>query len=221
MPTCSSRSRRVINDKATIDYLINTGGRHRLVDIEIEGNHYFTQDAIRERMFLQARKRLEFPHGRYSENLLRRDEETISSLYQSNGFRDVKVTHRVEDNFRGKASDLAVFLNIDEGPQYFIAHLQVDGIEHLDRAALAARLSSMAGQPFSEFNVAVDRDAILAQYSAKGFANATFEWSSTPAAEPHQLDLHYEIQEGRQQFVRAGASSAATATPVPTSSTAT
>jgi len=197
------KQQAVIDDKANIDYLINTGGRHRLVSIRIEGNHYFTEDTIRERMFLQPRKRLEFPHGRYSESLLRRDEETISNLYQSNGFRDVKVTHRVIDNFRDRAGDLAVYITIDEGPQYFISHLQIDGIEHLDRAALATKLSSAAGQPFSEFNVALDRDAILAAYSEKGFPNATFEWSSTPAAAPHQLDVHYAIQEGRQQFVRA------------------
>ncbi len=163
------KEQAVINDRANIDYLINTGSRHRLVYIEIAGNHYFTKETIRERMFLQARKRLEFPHGRYSEGLLRRDEETIASLYQSNGFRDVKVTHRVEDNYQERAGDLAVYLTIDEGPQYFIAHVQVDGIEHLDRAALAGRLSSIAGQPFSEFNVALDRDTILAGYAARVF----------------------------------------------------
>ena len=63
---------------------------------------------------------LQFPHGRYSENLLRRDQEAIRNLYQSNGFRDVKVTARTEDNYRGKTGDIAVFLTIEEGPQYFV-----------------------------------------------------------------------------------------------------
>ena len=35
-------------------YLINTGKRHKLVEIKIDGNHYFTTEAIRERMFLQT-----------------------------------------------------------------------------------------------------------------------------------------------------------------------
>jgi outer membrane protein insertion porin family len=63
-------------------------------------------------------------------------------------------------------------------------------------------LSSIKGQPFSEFTVAVDRDTILAQYFDKGFAHATFEWNSQPAAEPNRVDLHYIIHEGQQQFVR-------------------
>jgi outer membrane protein assembly complex protein YaeT len=196
------KQQNVVNDRANIDYLINTGRRHRLVAIEIAGNKYFNTETIRERMFLQKANFLQFPHGRYSENLLRRDEETIRNLYGSNGFRDVTVTHRTEDDYRGKAGDIAVFLQVEEGPQYRIHKVQVDGIEKLDRNKLVAALSSSEGQPFSEFNVAVDRDTILAQYFEKGFPAATFEWSSTPATEPHQIDLHFVIDEGRQQFVR-------------------
>ena len=44
------KQQRVIGDHGTIDYLINTGARHKLVYIEIGGNHYFGTDAIRERI---------------------------------------------------------------------------------------------------------------------------------------------------------------------------
>ncbi len=196
------KQQAVIHDQANIDYLINTGKRHRLVHIDIAGNRYFSTEALRERMFLQTKSWLQFPHGRYSESFLRRDEDSIRRLYQSNGFRDVQVTHRIADDYEGKNGDLAVFLKVEEGPQYFVAALDVKGIDHLDRAGTLARLSSVAGQPFSEFNVGVDRDTILAQYAEKGFPKATFEWSSEPAAEPHRMRLRYVIHEGSQQFVR-------------------
>ena len=70
-------------------------------------------------------------------------------------------------------------------------------MEKLDKARLLAKLSSAEGQPFSEFNVAVDRDTILAQYFDNGFPHATFEWSSKPAAEPHRVDLLFMVHEGR------------------------
>ncbi|HEY1492977.1 MAG TPA: BamA/TamA family outer membrane protein, partial [Candidatus Solibacter sp.] len=54
-----------------------------------------------------------------------------------------------------------------------------------------------------EFNVAVDRDTILAQYFDNGFPRATFEWSSKPAAAPHRIDLVFTIHENQQEFVRA------------------
>jgi outer membrane protein assembly complex protein YaeT len=196
------KEQAVVNDKANIDYLINTGPRHRLVAIRVQGNKYFTEQAIRERMSLQTKNFLQFRRGRYSENLLRDDRDAISSLYESNGFRDVKVTSRTEDNYLGRPGDIAAFISIEEGPQYFVGELKIDGIERLDRAQVVGRLSSAPGQPFSEFNVAVDRDTILAQYFEKGFPNATFEWSSAPAAEGRRIDLHYTVREGGQQFVR-------------------
>ena len=90
------KQQKVINDKANVDFLVNTGKRHKLVEITINGNHYFTTDVIRERMYLQKANLLQFPHGRYSENLVRRDRDNIVNLYQSNGFRDVKVTPRTD-----------------------------------------------------------------------------------------------------------------------------
>ena len=97
------KQQRVTNDKAAIDYLVNTGKRHKLVHIEISGNRYFTGDALRERMFLQTANLLQFRHGRYSESLLRRDEDGIAGLYHSNGFRDVDVRSRIVDDYQGKA----------------------------------------------------------------------------------------------------------------------
>jgi outer membrane protein assembly complex protein YaeT len=196
------KPQRVLNDKASIDYLINPGERHKLVLIDIQGNKYFRTNAIRERMFLMRASLLQFRRGRYSGALLRRDEQSIASLYQSNGFGDVSVTHKIVDGYRDKPDNLAVFISIQEGPQYFIHSLEVEGAAKLDKAQLLSQLSSVEGQPFSEYNVAVDRDTILQQYAARGFPNATFEWSSKPASDAHQTDLTYAIHEGQQEFVR-------------------
>ena len=196
------KPQRIVNDKATIDYLINPGTRHKLVQITIEGNKYFRTEAIRERMFLVRSSLLAFRHGRYSGDLLRRDEENIAALYQSNGFHDVSVTHRLQDNYKGQPGHLAVLINIQEGPQYFVHNLVVEGIVKLDKAQVLSQLASVEGQPFSEYNVAVDRETILDRYSTKGFPNATFEWSSKAASEPYRIDLTYVMHEGRQEFVR-------------------
>jgi outer membrane protein insertion porin family len=196
------KQQQVINDKADVDFLVNTGKRHKLVAIAITGNHYFSNDVIRERMYLQTANWLQFPHGRYSESLVRRDRESISNLYESNGFRDVKVTSHATDGYLGKEDNLAVTLEIQEGPQYLVNRVQVDGVEKLDKARILAKLTSTAGQPFSEFSVAVDRDTVLAEYFQNGFPRATFEWSSKPAAEPNRVDLVFVVHEGGQQFVR-------------------
>ena len=206
------KEQRVSNEESAIEYLVTTGTRHRLAKIAIAGNRYFDTASIRERMFLQPATFLQFPHGRYSAAMLDRDEASIVNLYQSNGFRDVKVTHRVQDDYGGKSGDIAVFLTIGEGPQYLVGSLEVGGIERLDKAAIMAKLTSIPEEPYSEFNVAVDRDTILAEYFDRGFPNATFEWSSKPSAKPHRMDLRFTIVEGTEQFVRQVVTSGLTIT---------
>ncbi len=198
------KEQNVIADRAEIDYLVATGALHKITAIEIGGNHYFTTATLRERMYLRTAAFLEFPHGRYSENLLSRDEDSIRNLYLSNGFREVKVTHNVEDIAvpGRKVHDTKIFIYIDEGPQYLIDKLTLKGVERLDADKILGMLSSVDNQPFSEYNVAVDRDTILAQYFDNGFGNATFEWSSKPSAEPHRIDVEYMVNEGTQEFVR-------------------
>jgi outer membrane protein insertion porin family len=196
------KPQQVIHDQATIDYLVNVGTRHKLVYIGISGNRYFTTPTIRERLYLRTASFLTFPHGRYNENMVTRDEESIRNLYQSNGFRDVQVTHRIQDDFKGQTNDIAVFFQIKEGPQSLIGDLTVEGIDRLKKGSVLNQLSSVIGQPFSEYNVAVDRDVILGHYFQNGFPNATFQWSSKPGSAPNTVDLTYTIHEGQQQFVR-------------------
>ena len=195
------REAQVNNGATEISYAIELGKRHTLVHIGIAGNKYFDEKTIRERMFLIP-KSFEFRRGRYSEAFLKRDISTIKDLYESNGFRDAAITSRLTDDYKGRTGELAVFLNITEGPQYLVNSLDIKGAKKLELAPTVKSLSSQAGQVFSEFNVAADREAIIREYGRNGFPNATFEWSSKPGPRPNTVDLEFTIDEGQQQFVR-------------------
>lgn len=190
-----------LKEKEEIDYVITPGERHRFVKLTIEGNKYFTTDAIRERLFLQP-KSFQFRHGRYSEAFTRRDEQSIANLYKSNGFRDVVVTADTQDDYLGKKGDVAVTLKIVEGPQYIVSNLKITGNHLLDLKGILPTLSSAEDQPFSDFNVATDRDSILTYYFENGFPNASFEYSTSAGANPRLVNLEFRITEGNRQYVR-------------------
>ncbi|MEP6715018.1 MAG: outer membrane protein assembly factor BamA [Terriglobia bacterium] len=192
---------KTLNGKTEIDYVVIPGIHHRLVHLEIEGNKYFDTKTIRERMLMTPRS-FEVRSGRYSEALRKRDEGTIASLYVSNGFRDVRVTSTAVDNYAGKKGDEAVSITITEGIQYRVAALEIVGPSKLDLRQTLESLSSQKGQIFSEFNIAADREAILLQYGKNGFANAAFQWDSTPGLEPHMVNLKFTIDEGDRLLVR-------------------
>lgn len=195
------RSEPVKNDEQTITYNIALGPRRKLVHIDILGNDYFTLQTIRERMFLQTSS-IVLRYGRYSETFRHKDEEAIENLYQANGFRDVKVTSSVETDYKGKANDIAVSFHINEGRQWRVANLEIEGAARLDLSNIRDRLYSAAGQPYADVNVSSDRNRILEYYYDHGFAQAAFSYRATPGTDPATINLAYHITEGPQEFVR-------------------
>ncbi len=189
-------------DEQNITYVLELGPRHKLVSVAIQGNHYFRTRDIRERMFLQPSGFIRLRHGRYSGAFMSRDKEAIESLYKANGFRDVKVTAATIDDYKGKTGNVAVTVKIDEGPQYSVSGLVLAGFDRLDKDNIARNLALSPGEPFSEANVALDRDYILRTYQSAGFPDAAFDWKMTPAAAPHQVDIRYQVTEGMREFVR-------------------
>ncbi len=187
--------------KTVLTYTINLGQRHRLAHVEVQGNRYFNTQTIRERLFLVPAS-FDLRLGRYSEALRRRDEQAIAELYRSNGFSNVKVTSRTEDDYNGKNGDVAAFFMIEEGPQLRVSSLRIEGANKLDLSRTASTLSSQQGQVFSEFNIAADRETVIQAYGAAGFAGVTFEWESSPGATPNTVDLKFVIGEGERQTVR-------------------
>jgi outer membrane protein insertion porin family len=184
-----------------VTYIIDAGPRHKLVKVEITGNKYFAEELLRSNIHIQAAGRL-FSHGRYSQALLNDDVRSLEYLYLNNGFQQVKITGNVEDDYRGHKNELAISIHVNEGPQTLVGKLQIVGNSNFTEDQLRANITTAEGQPFSDFNVAQDRDTILNYYFNRGFPNATFEASAKPlAGEPNHVDVTFTIHEGDQIFV--------------------
>ena len=54
-------------------------------------------------------------------------------------------------------------------------------MKSISEADIMAVVGSSPGQPYSDLNVASDRDNILALYFNEGFPNAAFTWTAAPA----------------------------------------
>ena len=130
------------------------------------------------------------------------DVASLTELYQSNGFRDVKVNTDLINNYQGHPGDLFVTFRIQEGLQTRIANLTLQGNHALSNDELSRVIGSTAGQPFSDLNVASDRDNVLALYFDQGFPNAQFHATvdnlPVQPGEGPRVNLTYQIEEGQQ-----------------------
>ncbi len=193
-----------------ITYRVKRGAQHRLLGVAFDGNKYFGSELLRSRLHLQTSTFS--ARGRFSRRLVQEDENSIRDLYLANGFRQAQVRSEVLDDYQRKEGDLFVRFHIVEGPQTLVAELRLEGNHALNDSALLSVIGTNVGQPYSEFNVAGDRDNVLALYYNEGFPEATFsayvEEQTAEAASAgsnvaaSRVLLRYRIVEGPQVTVK-------------------
>jgi outer membrane protein assembly complex protein YaeT len=187
------------NDPQTlrIIYEIDAGPSHKLALVDISGNKNFL-DTAKLRSYLQVQPASRFlSHGRYSEALLKNDVATLEGLYKSSGFRAVKIETKVDDNYQGAANKLAVHIHIEEGPRTTVGEVHVVGNQV--KTSDLPELSTQPGQPYSEQDLANDRERILGYYFDHGFPNASLEIATNHSpTEPNREDVTFSIQEGER-----------------------
>jgi outer membrane protein insertion porin family len=155
-----------------ITYRVERGDRHTLLGIEITGNHYFDTELLRSRLTIYPKAFA--TRARFSRRLLEADRDSMRNLYLANGFLEATVDAQALDNYKGKEGNLEVRFVIQEGKQTRVASLNIEGIHAFKEDELLGVVASTPGQPYSDFNVATDRDNILAMYFNDGFPEARF-----------------------------------------------
>ena len=164
-----------------ITYTIERGARHKLIGIEIAGNHYFDKELLLSRV--QIYKAAFGSRGKFSRRILESDRQSMENLYRANGFPASTVAAQIEDNYEKREGDLLIRFVVTEGVQSRVADLLVEGNQAFGHDELLGVIASLPGQPYSEFNVATDRANVLALYFNEGFPEATFESNVAPLEE--------------------------------------
>lgn len=200
-------------DLVEIVYNVQLGERRKVSQVSVEGNHYFDTQTLKDLLSVRAAGKLD-PRGTYSQALVAADVSALDSVYQNNGFADVKVTPEVINQESGGQSEkdsgtepLRVVYSIDEGRQLRVGAVTIEGNEHIATNQLVSLLNTTAGQLLSPQNLGGDRDALLTAYMNRGFDRVQVGISQRPevqtgGTDPEKVDVTFSIEEGPQVFVR-------------------
>ncbi|HEX4075310.1 MAG TPA: POTRA domain-containing protein [Candidatus Acidoferrales bacterium] len=189
----SSRQDDTLKERA-ITYQVMRGDRYRMAGVAFDGNKYFSAPLLARRLSIEPAAFLS--SGRFSQQMLRDDIDSVRDVYLSNGFRDAQVTSTVDDHYRGKKNNLFVTFHVVEGGQTFIASLKIEGNRAIGTPTLLGVTGSTPGQPYSESSVTSDRNNILALYYNDGYPEASFHEDTVPGDKPNEVQLLYHITEG-------------------------
>ena len=195
------RNRDGGNSRLSIVYNVDLGERHKLQTVQVEGNKYFPTDAIKERLSLVPASYLNV-YGKFSQTLMARDVQAITSLYKTNGFLDVNVKADVDDNYLGTPGLLRVVFHIDEGQQSRVHKLTLIGNLAMPTDQLSSQISLSDAQPYSDYAASSDRDQVVSYYYNRGFPNMDMQVTAIPFnGDKYSVDVTYDIREGSRVFV--------------------
>lgn len=182
-------------NRIDIVYVIHTGPRHKVVDVDITGNKAIDE---KELMSHVAVKKSRFPlffHGDYGDQLVQQSVNNLKGVYRNAGFSQVNVTPVV----RRPNGNVDVSFKINEGQRDTVRRFAVNGGSVPTSQLAPSRLEEGEGKPYSPYLVNQDRNQILAHYLSSGYLTATFDAKATPVAKgSHEYDLVYQIHEGPQ-----------------------
>ena len=199
-------------DLVTILYTVTLGARRKVERVDVDGNHYFDSQTLKDLLSVRAADTLD-RHGLYSQSLVTSDISALVAAYQNNGFSSVKVTPETgmatESDGTAtaktprKTSGLVVVYHIQEGTQQRVGTVTLDGNTHTPADQLLPLMNTAAGQLASPQSLAGDREALLTDYLSRGYDQAQVEVEQKARAnDPNLIDVTFHITEGRQVFVR-------------------
>ena len=190
-------------DSQTLDltFRVNLGSRGEFEGYGIEGNRAVPTTQLMAVVSHPAQGLISRT-PLYNRTLLENKLNTLTALYQSKGFLDVRITTRVDDHFRDQAGHRFVTFQVQEGLQTTVRQLALTGIPAGMQKALWPSLLTRPAQPYSPGRAASDRDTISDYLANLGYAQAEVNWQASPVSAQHQVDVDFRIELGLQERIR-------------------
>jgi len=202
--SASVKAERVIHsDSQRLDLIfrVNLGERGEFVGYGFKGNRSVSTAELTEALSAPA-EGLVPPPPAFSQELVERKANSLTMLYHSRGFLDVRITPHINPRFENQPGRWFVTFEIEEGPQTTVRGLSLTGVDPETQKKLWPFLLTKPSQPYSPARALVDRDFIAGYLADRGYASAAITPHASPAASRHEVDLEYRIETGPQERIQ-------------------
>lgn len=179
-------------------FQIEEGPRQRIRWTNFEGNT-IASDARLKTLVDSTEGILWLFKNKVDYDVIDEDIDKLISYYRSLGFFNAKVSK--EMNFTENKKWLTLTFHIDEGPRYVIRSIGVEGNKVFDENQLLATTEIAPGDYFDLKKMNDDVRSLKNAYGANGYIKVNVQATPQFDEQPGQLDLVYEVTEGKQYRV--------------------
>ncbi|MCA9503342.1 MAG: outer membrane protein assembly factor BamA [Spirochaetaceae bacterium] len=177
----------------------------KLRRIEFEGNEAFTDDELREGFSTKTWRFYSFATswfdrtGTYSEPIFLRDLRLVEKRYTDNGYVQARV---IGPEVEPREEGLFLRVGIEEGPQFKVGALSVEGDQTIDLEALRKKIQLVEGEVFSRSSLTADVETLETHYTDRGFFFANVNPITRTDPEALTVDVEFVVEKGPLYFVR-------------------
>ena len=148
------------------------GPKIRLRGIFFEGNHTFTDKQLRSK--IQSKKWMFlFNQKGMSRDQLDADAVRLREFYQQRGYLDARVGRLID--LSPDQQDSVVTFQIDEGKQYLVDQIRVEGNEVFPSQQILETLSLHVGDVFTSQKMRDSHKDLIDLYGKLGYLNTQIE----------------------------------------------
>ena len=191
------------SDLQTVEivYQVQLGDAGVFVGYEFKGNDHVPAEALREVISLDPKDFLR-ERGLISDDLLQNDVHALKAIYARNGYPEATIRPEVVENYQGHRGRVFVIFHFDEGSRKTVGQLEFEGASRQTVNELWPSLLSKPGRAYSPVAAQTDRETILRYYADRGYPSATVDFEFTPASNPRELDLTFDIDPGAEEHIK-------------------
>jgi outer membrane protein insertion porin family len=169
--------------------------------IDFIGNRAFSDDALKKVILSKEGKWYSFmgSSGIYRKDMFLNDIQMLRMHYLDQGYVDVQVGPPVVSLSADKRW-MFVSVSLDEGDQYYIDKLSIEGELLFDEDDLMELVELKTGDAFSrrKFEVSVER--LRSKYTDIGFAFAQINTQTPTNKEKRTIDITFNVDKGKLAY---------------------
>lgn len=179
-----------------IDIVIDQGPQFIVDEVVIEGNETVPAKEIRGAIL--TRPPGLFHRGGYALDVLEADIRAIRTVYLKYGFLSPTIEDRVDwtDIADANKKRARIVLTIDEGVRTLVGSVDFKGLTVFGREDALEKIDLSPGEPYREYMLRSDANALASAISEKGYPHVTIEPEANLSDDRTRAGITYTVTEG-------------------------
>ncbi|MCA9435158.1 MAG: outer membrane protein assembly factor BamA [Candidatus Omnitrophica bacterium] len=183
-----------------LEFVIEAGNKLKLQEVGFEGNTAFTDKELRKVVKTKPKTLLLF-RKKFDEDLFDQDMQRLRYYYQSHGFLEADVEKGSQTLVKNDKR-LDVNFEVEEGPQYLMGDVYVEGASTFSRSELMAPLTIQPRDVLDRPKLIQDLQEVRSMYWNQGYVLAQIEPEIVPDPDSRLADLYLRITENPRLRLR-------------------